>query len=89
MDTIKSRSASLTVATDQHSIPTVVDASALEGFASQSIGTDCNLPLLVKDVGGQQIKRLQDRKIYLQEELIKLDRDLDILERLVAIVDIP
>jgi hypothetical protein len=86
MVTIKSQGASVNVNTEQYIIPTVVDHMADCPDQLPSIGIDCNLPLLVKDVGSRQLERLRQRKTQLTTELEKIEEEIRTLEQLVAVV---
>jgi hypothetical protein len=85
MVTIKAQGASLSM----NAIPTVVDPLADCPEQLPSIGIDCNLPLLVKDIGHQQLERLRQRRMQLLAELEKIDYEYYTLEQLVAVVDSP
>lgn len=89
MVTIKAHGAAVNVNTDQYRIPTITDPLADCPEQLPSIGIDCNLPLLVKDIGSQQLERLRNRKVQLLVELEKLEHELYTLEQLVAVVDSP
>jgi hypothetical protein len=54
---------------------------------SPSIGIDCNLPLLVKDIGSLKLTDLTHRKQKITKELVEIDLEITQLQKLLDVVN--
>jgi hypothetical protein len=84
MVTVKSQGASVNITHVDNPAYAVGDVPLVVS-PDTSYGDDINIPLLVCEAGERQIKRMKDRRVQLETELEKINKNLQTLEQLIAV----